>query len=170
MAVPEAWLRGPVEGVPDLLQPAAHALVQVMDDIPPIVNAATLDQLWARPGGSASIGYHACHLAGALDRLFTYARGEMLSPAQKTAFADEQRVDATRPPAAVLLTQLTQAVDAALAQLRATDPARVLDAREVGRAKLPSSVLGLIFHAAEHSTRHAGQAVTLSKVLGVTVP
>jgi hypothetical protein len=25
---PEAWLRGPVEGVPDVLQPIAHALLQ----------------------------------------------------------------------------------------------------------------------------------------------
>lgn len=167
MTTPEAWLRGPVAGVPDLLQPAAHALVQALEDVPPVVRAATADQLWARPEGSASMGFHTLHLGGALDRLFTYAQGETLSPAQKAAFADEQRVDVDRPAADVLVAALTRAVGAALAQLRGTDPHHLLDPRSVGRAKLPSTVLGLLFHGAEHSSRHTGQIVTLGKVLGV---
>ena len=30
---------------------------------------------------------------------------------------------------------------------------------------LPATVLGLLFHAAEHTTRHVGQAVTTQKIL-----
>jgi uncharacterized damage-inducible protein DinB len=30
---------------------------------------------------------------------------------------------------------------------------------------LPSTVLGLLFHAAEHTTRHAGQIATLVRVV-----
>ena len=55
--------------------------------------------------------------------------------------------------------------DRALAQVRATDPSTLLDAREVGRARLPSTVVGLLFHAAEHTQRHVGQLVTTAKVV-----
>ena len=52
-----------------------------------------------------------------------------------------------------------------MAQLRATPPASIHDARAVGRAALPTTVLGLLFHAAEHSQRHAGQVVTTARVV-----
>ena len=56
-------------------------------------------------------------------------------------------------------------IDRSLAQLRATEPDRLLEAREVGRGRLPSTVLGLLVHAAEHSTRHLGQAITTARIL-----
>jgi hypothetical protein len=56
-------------------------------------------------------------------------------------------------------------VDRALDQLRATDPGRVLEERRVGRAGLPSNVLGLLFHGAEHTTRHVGQFISTVKLL-----
>src|SRR5688572_32776323 len=72
MTVPaEVWLRGPVDGVQPLLQPAAHAILQVGEDIPPIVADLTADRLWARPAGAAAIGFHLLHLPGSLDRLLT---------------------------------------------------------------------------------------------------
>jgi hypothetical protein len=37
--------------------------------------------------------------------------------------------------------------------------------RRVGRQALPATVLGLLFHAAEHTTRHAGQPITTSKTV-----
>jgi hypothetical protein len=40
-----------------------------------------------------------------------------------------------------------------------------LDFRGVGRAQLPSTVLGLLFHAAEHTQRHAGQVATTRRVV-----
>ncbi len=52
-----------------------------------------------------------------------------------------------------------------MAQLRATPPSSLYDARAVGRAALPTTVVGLLFHAAEHSQRHAGQIVTMAKVV-----
>jgi hypothetical protein len=39
------------------------------------------------------------------------------------------------------------------------------DERLVGRLKLPSTVVGLLFHAAEHTQRHVGQAATTRKRL-----
>jgi hypothetical protein len=35
----------------------------------------------------------------------------------------------------------------------------------VGRGRLPSSVRGLLYHAGEHTTRHAGQAITTAKIV-----
>ena len=114
------------------------------------------EHVWRRPGGAASIGFHVRHTGGALDRLFTYARGEALSDAQRAALKTEG--EAGDPPAsmAMLVADVSRLIDAALEQLRTTPRASLLDERKVGRAGLPATVLGLLFHAAEHSTRHVG--------------
>ena len=105
------------------------------------------------------------HAGGALDRLFTYARGETLSDAQR-ATAREEGVPGD-PPASLpdVVAAVGVLVDRALDQLRATSRDMLLEDRKVGRAGLPSTVLGLLFHAAEHSTRHVGQAITTAKIL-----
>lgn len=160
----EAWLRGPVPGVPPLLQPVAHALIQAREELEAAAGVLTADELWSTPGGAASVGYHLRHLAGALDRLLTYARGEPLSEAQRAALLAEARPPDPRPTAAALLAEAGAAVDRALEQLRSTPESSLLEPRFVGRARLPSTVLGLIFHAAEHTARHAGQVVTTVKI------
>ena len=160
----EAWLRGPVRGVDPWLMPAAHALVQVRVDLAAAVEGLSSAQLAARPGGAASLEFHLRHLAGSIDRLLTYARGEALSEPQRRAAAAEATPSGSLDPAA-LLAGLSNAVDGALAQLRATDPKTLLEPRAVGRAALPSNVLGLLFHAAEHAQRHTGQAIATAKVV-----
>jgi len=162
---PEVWLRGPVERVPPLLQPVAHSLLQCREEIRAALPGLTEEQLWRRPGGAAAVAYHARHAVGSLDRLFTYARGESLTPAQLAALAAEGRPDEGPRTTDQLLATFDAAVDAALAQLRATDETRLLDARGVGRARLPSTVIGLLFHAAEHTQRHAGQLITTAKIV-----
>jgi uncharacterized damage-inducible protein DinB len=160
---PEAWLRGPVPGVDPALMPAAHALIQTVEDVEAAVAGLSTEQLWMTPGGAASIGFHLLHLSGSTDRLLTYARGETLNADQKAAIAEERAP--TRVDAAPLLAKLRHTFDAALAQVRSTSASSLQDSRAVGRAGLPTTVLGLIFHAAEHSQRHAGQVVTTAKVL-----
>jgi hypothetical protein len=162
-STPEYWLRGPVEGVHPALTPAAHALLQTLEDVERAAAELSTEQLWLSPGGAASIGFHIMHLSGSTDRLLTYARGERLSDAQKAAF----KAESSPPPAdaASLLAELRRSFDAAMAQLRSTPAESIHDARAVGRAALPTTVLGLLFHAAEHSQRHAGQVVTTAKVV-----
>jgi uncharacterized damage-inducible protein DinB len=120
--------------------------------------------LWTRPGGVASAGFHLQHLAGVLDRLFTYARGEVLSEAQRAELAAE----GTPPDSAGTAPDLARAfgagVDRALKQLRNTDENTLTDARAVGRLGLPSTVLGLLVHAAEHTQRHVGQLLVTVRV------
>lgn len=163
--MPEAWLRGPIEGVEALLQPAAHALVQAREDIEVATTGITLEHLWTRPNGAASLGYHLRHLAGSLDRLLTYARGAQLDDRQQSALKLEIEPGHPAVDVARLVDQARRAIDAALAQIRATRREELLEPRAVGRKALPSNVLGLLFHAAEHTTRHVGQAITTAKIV-----
>jgi hypothetical protein len=161
----EAWQRGPVPGFEPLLMPVVHALVQVREDLDRLVASVPPGHVWQRPGGAASIGFHVRHTGGALDRLFTYARGEALSDAQREYARQEGT--AGDPPASLasVAAEAGRFIDAALDQLRRTPRESLLEERKVGRAGLPSTVLGLLFHAAEHCTRHAGQALTTAKIL-----
>ena len=161
----EVWMRGPVEGIDPLLMPVAHALIQSREDLEQIVSQVSHEHVWLRPGGAASIGFHVRHLGGALDRLFTYARGEKLNDEQKAAARAEG--EPGTPPASLadLVNVTTAQIDRALEQLRHTSREQLLEFRGVGRAQLPSNVLGLLFHAAEHSTRHSGQLITTAKIV-----
>ena len=163
--MPEAWLRGPIEGVDALLQPAAHALVQAREDIDGAANGVSLEHLWMRPNGAASVGYHIRHLAGSLDRLLTYARGAQLDDRQQAALKVEMEPGSPPDDVPKLVEQAHAAIDAALAQIRATRREELLEPRAVGRKALPATVLGLLFHAAEHTTRHVGQAITTAKIV-----
>jgi hypothetical protein len=161
----EAWQRGAVPGFDPLLMPVVHALIQVREDLQRLVATVPEDRAWQRPGGAASIAFHVSHTGGALDRLFTYARGEALSEAQRAAARAEGQP--SEPPAtlAMLAADVYATIERAFNQLRSTAAASLLEERKVGRAGLPSNVLGLLFHAAEHSTRHVGQAITTAKIL-----
>jgi uncharacterized damage-inducible protein DinB len=162
MSSPEPWLRGPVEGIAPILMPAAHALLQANEDVATLAPTVSADLLW-RAHGAATAGFHLIHLAGALDRIFTYARGEMLDDAQKAA-ARAEAVPHPELGGVALAAVVDAAIQRALAQLRATPAERVFDERRVGRAGLPSTVLGCLFHGAEHSTRHSGQFITTVKI------
>jgi len=158
--ITEAWQRGPVPGFEPLLMPVVHALIQAREDLERLVTTVPPEHVWARPGGAASIGFHVRHAGGALDRLFTYARGEALSDAQRAALKAEG--EPGDPPVSLseLVTDVSRTIDAAMEQLRLTSADSLLAGRTVGRAGLPATVLGLLFHAAEHTTRHVGQAIT----------
>lgn len=164
--LPEVWMRGPVEGYAPELQPVVHALLQVREEVEQHCRHLTPEQLWARPSGVASIGFHLRHLAGSLDRLCTYARGESLTAAQMAVLKAEG--EPGDPPAAAEDTVgiALAGIDGALAQVHATDVAILQQPRGVGRRQLPTTVMGLLFHAAEHASRHAGQITTTRKIVG----
>lgn len=164
MTPPEVWLRGPLEGVPPLVQPVAHSLLQCREEVHRALADFSAEQLGRRIGGAASAGYHVRHAIGSLDRLLTYARGEMLTPSQLAALREENDPNATFS-ADELVSEFDAAVDRALAQVAATAESTLTEGRLVGRAKLPSTVIGLLFHAAEHTQRHIGQLATTVKIV-----
>lgn len=163
-SLPEVWLRGPLEGVPALLQPVAHALLQAQEEIHKIMASLPDALLWETPAGVASPAFHLRHIAGVLDRLFTYAAGGQLSPQQLQYLASEGK-PAGGITGAQLVALLDQAIDTAIDHIKATDTATLTDARGVGRKQVPSTVLGLLFHAAEHTMRHTGQLLVTVQVL-----
>jgi hypothetical protein len=165
MSEPEAWLSGPIDGVSASLMPVAHALVQARRDITRAVTGLNVTQIWARPGGVAAVGFHLRHLAGSTDRLRSYAEGKTLTPEQRAVLGAEG--EPGTPPAAAgeLLTGVDAAIDEVLEVLRATPDGDLDLPRKVGRARLPTTVRGLLYHIGEHAARHAGQVVTTAKVV-----
>lgn len=164
MSEPEVWLRGPIAGVPPHLQPVAHSLLQCREEAGGVLAGLTTERIWHVHPNAASIGFHVLHAIGSLDRLFTYARGAMLSEEQRRELAGESQPD-TALTADDLLASFDAAVNRALDQLRSADEATLTAERHVGRARLPSTVIGLLFHAAEHTQRHVGQALTTSRMM-----
>jgi hypothetical protein len=163
MAETEWWQRGPVDGVPAMLQPVAHILLQVRESVHELTDGLTVEQVNARPGGVASVAFHVRHIPGVIDRLFTYGRGDLLSEAQFGALRREGEPlpDSEIAPA---LAGVDARVDAALAELKAIDPSTLGDFRGVGRAQLPSTVIGCLAHGAEHAMRHVGQLSVTARV------
>jgi uncharacterized damage-inducible protein DinB len=161
--LPEVWLRGPLPGIPQLLQPVAHALLQAREEVVAVMAGFPEKRLWERPAGVASVGFHLQHLTGVLDRLFTYAQGKRLNEDQTQALAAEGVPD-PRVPIEGLLTAFHKQVDRALEQLRGTDERTLTEYRSVGRAEMPSTTLGLLVHAAEHTQRHVGQLLVTVRV------
>jgi hypothetical protein len=160
----EWWQRGPIEGVPAVLQPVAHILLQVRESVWELVEGLTLDQWNARPAGVASPAFHVRHVSGVIDRLFTYARGDALSEGQFAALrAEGAEIDAAGIAAALDL--LSARVESAIEELREVDPATLGEFRGVGRAQLPSTVIGCLAHGAEHAMRHVGQLSVTTRIV-----
>src|SRR3954449_10048709 len=117
MANTEWWQRGSIDGVPAVLQPVAHILLQVRESVGEIVEPLTEQEWNARPAGVASAAFHVRHITGVIDRLFTYARGDALSAEQLAAIqleGQELRTEDVAPA----LRALSARVDAAVAELR----------------------------------------------------
>jgi hypothetical protein len=121
--------------------------------------------LWKKPAAAASVGFHIVHSAGSLDRLFTYARGEPLSSAQLATLASEKSLGVDFGDPASVAAHFSAAVDLAVVQLTRTPESSLTEHRDVGRGRLPSTVLGLLVHAGDHTYRHVGQAITTARLL-----
>lgn len=162
--LPEPWMRGPIEGVPALLAPLLYSFQQAREDLARFTEGLTIEQLWATPHGFGSVGFHLRHIAGSVDRLTTYLEGRQISEAQLDFLKHEHDAGASRD-------ELLQAMDASFqcteAIVRALDVSHLSDPREIGRKKLPTTVIGLLTHIAEHTQRHVGQAISASKLARV---
>jgi uncharacterized damage-inducible protein DinB len=164
---PEVWLRGPLTGIPALVQPVAHALLQAKEEIHEMMNDFPDNLLWQRPAGVASPAFHLQHIPGVLDRLFTYAAGQPLSSNQM-AYLKAEGLQSENITTTFLLDQLDAQIASSLETLMSIDEARLTEPRAVGRQQLPATVLGLLFHAAEHTMRHTGQLHVTVRVLKET--
>jgi uncharacterized damage-inducible protein DinB len=155
-------MRGPIEGVHPLLAPVLYSFQMAREDLGKYTAGLPPARLWATPHGLASVAFHILHIAGSTNRLVTYLQGRELLAAQLAAMAAEAS------PGELSRDQLLAALDHAFgdaeAVVRATDPATLADARTVGRKRLPTTVIGLLTHIAEHTQRHVGQAISAAKL------
>jgi uncharacterized damage-inducible protein DinB len=165
--LPEVWLRGPLPNVPALLQPVAHALLQAREELNKLLVGFPEDLLWQSPVGVASTGFHLQHLTGVLDRLFTYARAQSLSDKQLAYLSAEGKQPSNACTTQSLVENFNRQVDHALTQLEQANEQTLTEVRGVGRAQVPSTVIGLYTHAAEHTMRHLGQLLVTVKILQV---
>lgn len=165
MSRPEVWLRGRVPDVPALLQPVAHALLQAAEDVERATRELAPGDLWRQPGDAAPPGFHLKHIAGSTDRLFTYARGDQLTEAQRRWLAFEQEHGSGSMTQDQLVDEVQQVTRRCVAQLRTTPIELLTTQRLIGRAQRETSVLGCLYHAGEHAARHAGQLVSTIKAL-----
>ena len=161
---PEVWLRGPLANIPALVQPVAHALLQAQEEIHELMNDFPMELLWQRPANVASPAFHLQHIAGVLNRLFTYAAGEQLT-AQQLEYLKAEGVQVDDITISSLMAHLDAQINTSIEYLKAVDAAILTEPRGVGRQQLPSTVLGLLFHSAEHSMRHTGQLHVTVRVL-----
>ena len=164
-ALPEPWLRGPLSDVHPLIMPVLFSFQQVREDLRKHTAALTEEQLRKSVAGLPPLGFHLRHIAGSVDRLVTYLSGEQLRDDQLQFLREESSAGGS-------LDDLLLGVDTSLSEaekrLRSLDVRTMYDVRYVGRRKLPTTVIGLLVHLAEHTQRHLGQAITTAKLLKQT--
>jgi hypothetical protein len=161
----EVWQRGPLENIPALLQPVAHALLQAREELHDMMNDFPEKLLWERPADVASPAFHLQHLTGVLDRLFTYAGKELLSSDQLYALSIEGNQRETSSSMTELIELFHKQVDLSINELSRVNIDMLTEVRTVGRKQIPSTLIGLYVHAAEHTMRHIGQLLVTVKVL-----
>jgi uncharacterized damage-inducible protein DinB len=157
----EFWLRGPLTGFSPTLMPVAHALMQAKEDLM-VLTSLSQDKLWAKAGSAASIGFHLNHIAGSIDRLLTYAEGKQLS-SEQLAFLKQE--GSSEESLEVVLARAQSKIDTALETLKSTPDSTLYEPRSVGRQNLPSTVIGLLYHIGEHTSRHVGQVMTTVRAI-----
>ena len=161
----EVWQRGPLQKIPDLLQPISHALLQAEEELNEMMNNFSEELLWQRPANVASPAFHLQHLSGVLDRVFTYARNEPLTDFQLTQLHDEDVAPQQNVSVQSLLKRFKLQIQTSIMQLQNTEENTLKEFRGVGRKLLPSTVIGLLVYAAEHTMRHVGQLSVTVKIL-----
>src|SRR5271170_7590971 len=85
----EPWLRGPLPDVHPWVMPTLHAYAQVREDLARWTDGLTEAEIWSRPHGLAPLGFQLRHIAGSVDRLTSYLRGQQLTRDQLDAIGRE---------------------------------------------------------------------------------
>jgi hypothetical protein len=158
---PEPWLRGILPDLHPVTGHLLHAAEHIREDAAEALGPLTAEQVWARPHGMTSVGFHANHLAGSTERLCTYLEGRQLSAGQ---LAEIPREADGAESAAELIGKIEEAFARYEALVRALAPEDFGEIREIGRKKLSTTAIGLAIHIAEHGQRHVGQLISAAKL------
>ena len=160
--IPEPWLQGTLKDVPAIPRAVLHALELARQDLQHWCGQFTEEELNSRVEGLPSVAFHIRHVARSIDRLLTYAEGNQLNPEQMALLRTELHEHSAPKD---LFAELGSALAKATQCIRALDPTKFEQPREVGRNELPTTLGGLLVHVADHTQRHVGQAITTAKLV-----
>ena len=158
----EPWLRGTHSDIPAAARAVLHALDLALDDLVKWTDGLSNEEIHSEPLGLTPVAFHLRHIAGATDRILTYAEGGQISAEQLAALKAEQSGEESL---ADLLAAVEKSFANAAERIRALAGADLNTFRGVGRKQLPTSIGGAMIHVADHTQRHVGQVVTTAKVL-----
>jgi hypothetical protein len=162
----EPWLRGPLAGVPPVLAPTLYSFAQTREDLAHWTDGLTDAEIWSRPHGLAPVGFHLRHIAGSVERLTAYMRGEQLTVKQLEAITHEIDPEAGPSRSLIeLLAEVNEALHKSEQTILAINPTMLEERRGVGRKQLPTTVIGLVVHLAEHTQRHVGELIVTAKLI-----
>ena len=159
---PEPWLRGTMQDIHAVPRAVLHALELAGEDLHRWCDGLSDAEVKASPFGLTPLAFHLRHIARSLDRLLTYAEGNLLSDQQLVALKTESDPSANRQQ---LFAELTDALAKSAQRVAMLGSANFEAPRVVGKKALPTSLGGLLVHIADHTQRHVGQAVTTAKLL-----
>lgn len=158
----EPWMRGTHGELDGVQRAVVHALEQAEEDGERWAAGLTTEQVHERPAGVASVAFHLRHAVRSLDRLLCYAEDRALDERQMRALRTEMEAgEATEE----VMREFRAGLLGAKERVRSLGPEVYGEARGIGRARLPTTVVGLLIHCAEHTQRHVGQMVTTAKVI-----
>jgi uncharacterized damage-inducible protein DinB len=160
--LPEPWLRGTLSDLPALQRALLHSLQLAQEDTAKWCGGLEDRELHLRPFRLPSVAFQLRHIARSLDRFCCYAEGTPLRPQQLAALAGE--MDGTGDREAIL-GELERSIEKTRQRLDAIVRRPPDSPVSVGRKGLPTTIAGLLIHAAEHTQRHVGQAITTAKVI-----
>ncbi len=159
---PEVWMRGIVKGTNPVVGHLIRAAEQIREDADSAISDLTPAQIWARPYGMTSAGFHAKHLAGSIERLSTYLAGQQLTPEQLATIDTETEGTETAD-------RLLAAIDAVLDRYRllilSLKPEDFGSAREIGRKRYAVTSISVAIHIVEHAQRHIGGMIAAAKLV-----
>jgi uncharacterized damage-inducible protein DinB len=158
----EPWLRGTHSDIPAAARAVLHALDLALDDLVKWTDGLSNEEIHSEPLGLTPVAFHLRHIAGATDRILTYAEGGQISAEQLAALKAEQSGEESL---ADLLAAVEKSFANAAERIRTLAGADLNTFRGVGRKQLPTSIGGAMIHVADHTQRHIGQVVTTAKVL-----
>jgi hypothetical protein len=154
-------MRGIVVSPNPVIAHLLRASEQIREDAHAAIGDLAAEQVWAKPHGMTSAGFHAKHLAGSTNRLLTYLEGNQLTPDQLAAIATEGAGDET---AAQLQSLIVFALGRYDNSIRDLKPEEFATVREVGRRRYQVTAIGIAIHIAEHAQRHIGGMIAGAKM------
>ena len=158
----EPWLSGTLTDLPVVQRALMHSLQMAEEDTTKWCGTLDDQELHARPFQLPSVAFQLRHIARSLDRFCCYAEGVPLTPQQLQALSAEMDPSGTRE---TIFKELTESLDTTRQRLDAIIRQPLDQPIKIGRKGLPTTLGGLLIHAAEHTQRHVGQAITTAKVI-----